>query len=55
MRRLTDKETIGILNMRKKIIEESELKLDEEQTYFLLHGATDEQFNEMIEHLKQNI
>lgn len=53
MRRLKDKEIIDVFNIRKKIIQESGLKLDEEQTYFLLHGATDAQFNEMIEHLKQ--
>lgn len=39
--------------IRKKIIAESELKLDDEQYNFLVYGATDEQFNEMIEYLKE--
>lgn len=47
------KQTVGTFRSRKDIILDSGLKLDEEQENFLLYGATDEQFEEMIEHLKQ--
>lgn len=41
------------LGERREIVRDSGLKLDDEQTNFLLYYATRAQFNETIEHLKQ--
>lgn len=47
------KAIINTYGRRLDVIRESDLKLDDEQENFLLYGATDEQFEEMLEHLKQ--